>query len=440
MEKHYDIGVYGWWGHANFGGCLTYFALEKVLEKMGYTVLMIQEVLGFPGRYKIPNDSIAMRFANKHYHCSPQVNVKELNEFNKLCDKFIVGGDQMWNYLIPFVKEDCFLNFVNSDKLKISYSTSFGTTHHNPPESFLHSMAPLLQKFDCISVREDYGVEIAKKLYGVNATQVIDAVFLLDKEDYIEASADYTVNLPEEYLLAFILNPTAEKRTQIEIIANKLGLQILCIPDAASAYHKSFFEIFEGLEILSPLSLPNFIMAYANSKYVITDSFHGTCMSYVFKKDFSVYFNEQRGADRFISLMKILNLDMRRINETQTSAQLLENEKIAFNVDWSKADENVKREKDFSWKWLKKALDTPVFPSMSDKITIVQHSQQSLKDEVINLHSRLNEQEKLIEQQEELILKLVSLQQTLATENTLSHRNMKSIWEEIERLRSARCE
>ena len=43
MSRHYDVGIYGWWGHENFGGCLTYFALERTLESMGYDVLMIQE-------------------------------------------------------------------------------------------------------------------------------------------------------------------------------------------------------------------------------------------------------------------------------------------------------------------------------------------------------------------------------------------------------------
>ena len=42
------------------------------------------------------------------------------------------------------------------------------------------------------------------------------------------------------------------------------------------------------------------------ASYIVTDSFHGTCFSYIYKKDFSVYFNHQRGADRFVALMKIL--------------------------------------------------------------------------------------------------------------------------------------
>ncbi|MCD8373054.1 MAG: polysaccharide pyruvyl transferase family protein, partial [Clostridia bacterium] len=213
---HYDVGIYGWWGHENFGGCLTYFALNKVLNKMGFSVLMIQEAKGLPGRYIIPDNCIAMTFAKKNYNCSIQVDAKDLQMFNEICDSFVIGGDQVWNNNIPFVKEDCFLNFVDENKTKISYSSSFGATRHNPPKTYVDKIKPLLERFDAISVRENYAVDIAKNIYGVEAKQVIDAVFLLDKEDYIDASNDFDYVFPEKFLFAFILNPTVKKKEQIK--------------------------------------------------------------------------------------------------------------------------------------------------------------------------------------------------------------------------------
>ena len=356
IARHYDVGVYGWWCHENFGGCLTYFALERVLKKMGFSVLMIQEAKGLPGRYIIPNTGISMRFAQKNYDCSPQVDAKELEKFNTICDSFIIGGDQVWNNYIPFVKEDCFLNFVDENKLKISYSSSFGTAQHNPPKSFLDMAKPLIKRIDYISVREDYAVELAEKYYGVNAKQVIDAVFLLDKKDYLEVAQGAEFEFPSNYLFAFILNPTHEKRKQIEIIASRLNLEVICCPDAASAYHKAFHEIFDGLKILDPLSLENFIKAYDNAQYIITDSFHGTCMSYIFRKNFNVYFNEQRGSDRFVALMDILELKDRRIYDTDSRDSIKNNKNIGFNVLWDKAERKVNELRKDSWLWLSSAM------------------------------------------------------------------------------------
>ncbi|MDR0920528.1 MAG: polysaccharide pyruvyl transferase family protein, partial [Oscillospiraceae bacterium] len=246
MEKHYDIGLYGWWGHDNFGGCLTYFALHETLKNMGYSVLMIQEALGISNiRYKIKDTCIAMRFAKKHYDCSAQVDYKELPEFNDICDTFFVGGDQLWNNLIPFVSEDDFLNWVNDDKRKISYSTSFGSKNHNPPVELKEKYSELLQRYNAISVRENYAPDLSKKIYGVEATEIIDAVFLQDKEVYEKIAKEATVSFDKKYLLAFILNPIPEKRKVIEDIAEKLGIdEIICIPDAAVAYHKSMNEVF----------------------------------------------------------------------------------------------------------------------------------------------------------------------------------------------------
>ena len=177
MKSHFDVGIYGWWGHDNYGGCLTYFALERVIKKLGYSVLMIQEPFGYHGRYKIPDTSIAMRHAIKYYHRTPQLDKSELGKLNQICDRFVVGGDQMWNYCIHFVKNDCFLDFVADDKLKLSYSTSFGHAGHNPPSDVQYERTQLLKRFDAISVREEYAVDIARSKYGAKATSVVDAVF-----------------------------------------------------------------------------------------------------------------------------------------------------------------------------------------------------------------------------------------------------------------------
>ena len=97
INKRYDIGLYGWWCHENFGGCLTYFALNRILKQLGCSVLMIQEAKGLPGRYIIPENSIAMSFGKDQYDCSPQLDASELYKLNDYCDAFVIGGDQVWD-------------------------------------------------------------------------------------------------------------------------------------------------------------------------------------------------------------------------------------------------------------------------------------------------------------------------------------------------------
>ena len=355
--KKFDVGIYGWWGHENFGGILTYYALNKAIQKLGYSVLMIQEALGATNaRYKIPDNCIAMRFAKKHYNCSDQKHYKDLPLFNKFCDAFVVGGDQLWNYRIPFTAGDNFLDFVDDHKKKLSYSTSFGQPDHNPPLDFIEKHSENLRRFDAVSVREDYAVKIAKNIYGIEATQTIDAIFLPDIEDFDAIAQAGSVRYAKPYLTAYILNPTANKRRIIECVAKKLDLDIVVIPDADSAYHKECAEVFSGIQIMDPLSVENFTYTYKNASYVITDSFHGTCMSYIYKKDFSVFYNEKRGAARFESLMNLLKLENRRIRETDSNEDIDNNHVIGRKINWEEAIKNVNREKDYSFNWLKNAL------------------------------------------------------------------------------------
>ena len=35
--KHYDVGIVGWWSNLNYGGTTTYYALNKAIERLGYS-------------------------------------------------------------------------------------------------------------------------------------------------------------------------------------------------------------------------------------------------------------------------------------------------------------------------------------------------------------------------------------------------------------------
>ena len=48
---------------------------------------------------------------------------------------------------------------------------------------------------------------------------------------------------------------------------------------------------------------------------MITDSYHGSIFSIIFKKPFIAYLNKGRGNDRFFSLIKIFNLGQRIVDK-----------------------------------------------------------------------------------------------------------------------------
>lgn len=357
-KKSYDIAVVGWWHNSNYGSMLTYYALHQVLSNWGYSVLMIHEALGYKkGRVKQDTSNAPHTFAKKHYKFTEQINFKELSQFNDICNTFIVGSDQLWNPHISRVNSDCFLDFTTDDIKRISYGTSFGNRgviKANP--QFVKDNYNSIRRFDAISVREEYGIDIARESFGVQAFCVADPVFLLDISEYIALADQATCTVDEEYLLAFILDPTEEKKNIIVKIANTMGFKkIFILTDPYQSAILRAEQIFTepNMEMLklSQISPENFLNAYRNAAYVVTDSFHGTCFSYIFRKNFNVFYNILRGEDRFKNLVGLMGLENRRIYEDgYTSIDLSE-------IDYSKSEENVNRLRDISLKWLKDVIE-----------------------------------------------------------------------------------
>ena len=60
----------------------------------------------------------------------------------------------------------------------------------------------LLSRFNSISVREEQGVELSKKL-GAKAVNIIDPVFYLGKQEYID-KLNIRVNNEDKYIFVYI--------------------------------------------------------------------------------------------------------------------------------------------------------------------------------------------------------------------------------------------
>lgn len=360
MDKHYDVGVIGWWHNSNYGSMLTYYALHQTLKNLGYSVLMIHEALGYEtGRVKWNYNNAPHRFAKARYDFTEQVHYKDLPQYNNICDSFIVGSDQLWNPHIGRVNSDCFLDFTADDKKRISYGTSFGNAGvlESRP-NFVKKNYDNLRRFDAVSVREDYAVKAARDNFNVKAVRVADPVFLPDISEYLTLAEQAENKIEGEYLLAFILDPTEAKKNVIVKLADKLGYKRIfvltdpyqtAISKAEQIFSEPNMEMFK-LEQISP---ENFLCAYKNAAYVVTDSFHGTCFSYIFRKNFNVFYNILRGADRFVSVVGLMGLENRRIYEDEHT------EPDTAPIDYSEAEKSVNSLRDLSLDWLKKSLETP---------------------------------------------------------------------------------
>jgi len=172
----------------NYGAILTSYALNKFINNLGYIAHNIDYIPYFAqisGKEKGPlkNFSNFIKFREKYIpltkQCTDHIKLTELNE---LYDTFIVGSDQVWNPRFCMHDLDVyFLNFVNSNNKKISYAASFGNNKINIDNFYINQIGYMLSGFDYISVRERSGIDIVGNIFKQKSYNVLDPVFLLDK-------------------------------------------------------------------------------------------------------------------------------------------------------------------------------------------------------------------------------------------------------------------
>lgn len=367
MNKKYDIAILGWWHNSNYGSIMTYYALNQAIMAQGYSTLLVHEALGYPARHQYPNNAPAIGFAQRQgFNYTEQENFTKLEKLNEFVDTFVVGSDQLWNPYIPRINDDLFLNFTAPEAKRIAYGTSIGNfalehfQSYHFGSDFEEVEKQNLERFDWISMREDDGIAYMKKIFNFDIPQVVDPVFLIDSQKYHDLAEQATNSIDGSYMLAFILDPTEEKRKVVEAVAEKLGFdRIVVITDANINQINRSKEVFIGERYIfeDEIRPENWLAAYKNAAYVVTDSFHGSCFAYIFQKPFSVFFNKVRGTNRFVSLMRLLKLDdTRRIYEKDTAEDIQNNPNVSMTIDFSVGNEKLALEVAKSKVWFENAL------------------------------------------------------------------------------------
>lgn len=327
----------------NYGCLLQAFALQKTIKSMGHEVVTID-------RFSDPRVAFFSQFKNwmkriaAHYIKGKNVRIcwnpnltmdmkrtlfsktqkfVERNITNtgivfpsdlKMIDEkyqfdaYVVGSDQVW---LPHFSQNCFLDFVERDNVKrIFYAASTGSTSFADVPSLAKMCKKLSRKFSGISVREDSLLPVVKKTLGRDAIQVLDPTLLLDAKDYLAACVEKEDDSP--IIFTYILDKTDDKQVLVDKVQKDLHLPIV-----AGSVEKDY-ERGKRMDINKCIypSVDHWILNMARAKFVVTDSFHGTCMAITFRKPFVVVGNKARGLNRFLSLLSLFNLENRMITDS----------------------------------------------------------------------------------------------------------------------------
>lgn len=387
QQARMDVGILGWWietPYSNYGSTLTDYALYRYLTDKGLSVAMVSPP-GFDRAY-------AGVFNKKYrYRMTANYSKADMKENNKYIDSFVVASDVLW-YYDAFIRQgfNFLLDFVDDSKRKISYSTSFGNTVKFFPDSEMPYAKYLMQRFDHVSVREVDGVKICKERFEVDATQVLDPVFICDMKNWEEIEKNATRKPEEEYIFSYMLDPTPEKAHALEKLGKRLGYKVISITDK-QVNHDEKVKILKHCGIIEDASIEDFIYHIKNARFVLTDSFHGFCFSLIFNRPMIALVNRQRGGARFDSLAGQIGVKDRMVESVDELKSL--KAEFLLNLDYENINKALAKEIERSQKWLDNAMFSERKPKVIDWRTI-------LGKELYQANKRIESLEKRIAQLE----------------------------------------
>ena len=336
----------------------TYYTLHETVVKLGYTVMMLENPLN-PSNKSLFENSHPYNIAKKFYHVSSKKKLQKLYKFNNECKGYIVGSDQLWNIGLSRKYESFyFLGFASNNTKKISYATSFGK-YYKGTEKEKKATSYYLRRFDGISVRDKLSFDICQKIFGLkDIVQVCDPTFLCDMSNYEILIKMSKLEEKDPYILAYILDPNKIIGLRLERLSIDKNMKVIVILDE----NQKKFDINKKnmgltgrgyIEVKQSMNLHDWMWYFNYSKSIITDSFHGTIFSIIFKKPFITLKNNKRGGLRFISLLEPISL-MHRLFDS--SEYINERYDLLDKCDFSLPYQKLNKIKEYSFLWLKKIL------------------------------------------------------------------------------------
>ena len=181
---------------------------------------------------------------------------------------------------------------------------SFGASYI--PQDQSEFVSKQLSRFYAISTRERSGVEIVEKL-GYNATEVLDPVFLLDKDDWERLCSDE--HKKEKYILVYDLDMNHAGVKQLCLgLAKKNNWKIYSINDFRECPYADY-----NINNAGPIE---FIEWIRDAQYVVCTSFHGTAFSILFHKQFYTFpLYHGKNHARMVDFLHKMNLDNHFVKE-----------------------------------------------------------------------------------------------------------------------------
>lgn len=346
----------------NYGGLMQNYALQQVLLRMGHEPVTIDYIWNIkwpryvlttlktallwlvPGKRRAFAEKFPKRtnpltdaFVKDHIATTGYVYSYRPGTLRRYgIEALVTGSDQVWRPRYNPDLPDMYLDFARRANIrKIAYAASFGTAEHEYTPEQIERCRPAARRLHAVGVREQGAVKLCKDYFDIDAQQVLDPTLLLSKEDYEELTRDIPV-AKERYVGVYVLDDSPEIDRVLPTVSEQLGGLPIKRVDVKT-------------KTLSP---QEWLCLFRDAEYIVTDSFHGTVFSIIFGKPFLTFYNHERGADRFLSLLEPLGLADRLTEQGKDDISAI----LSRPIDRTAIAEALKLRKEEAIRFIKESL------------------------------------------------------------------------------------
>ena len=334
----------------NFGNRLQNYALQTILERMGYDVETLNRpirgnqrlwwkrkkmVLHYflPYRRKIVHLKAGnFYFWNRRYiKWSNRVATDDiLPLLGKQYDYLIAGSDQIWNPKFIWGEDPyMFLQFAKPEQ-RIAYSPSIGLDEI--PQENITQYEDWWRDWNALSCREYIGANIISRVINKKVPTLIDPTLLLSSEDWCKLTKG--IKTPKKYIFVYMLGEiTGEYKEYIDKLAHENQCEVVDVMN----------------DIRYAGGNPSvFVALIQNAERVIADSYHAMVFAMLFHLPFTFIDRVGWGMNmnsRVETLMRIFDIHINKL-EAITEMQ----------IDWDVFERKLETERQKAIEYLSVAL------------------------------------------------------------------------------------
>lgn len=337
------VGIVTLYNAFNYGAYLQAYALQKTIMELGHDVEFIN-LSNHNSNKKRLRTMLSKRPAKLAFNLKKYMAFRQAWKFLNVSgecysktkshyDAIVIGSDEVWNVKNSTftVMPEYFGQGLNSQRI-ITYApssseTTFSDVASNP------KLVEGMRNITHFSARDKNTLEIVEKVAKKSATTVLDPTFLTEYESEEEKISD------RGYVLVYTYQFDPIKIKKTKEFAKSRGLSLI-----SPCFYNDWCD-----HVVSPTPF-GFLCLIRNADYIVTDTFHGSIFSILYKKQFGSFASEKVKVSLLLSM---LGLSGRELGLVDNIASIMDEP-----IDYKTVQTLIERERGVSLSYLRQALAT----------------------------------------------------------------------------------